>query len=142
MKQIRTQQKMGLLQWIKAQKFVIFGCMYLIFNIYILFEMFIKGIDIHSGAYQPLPIPDMTSPFLWLFCAPISFIIYFFYTLGLKVNPKPAKFLLIVPGILSVFTWIFFLIFQQSQFQLLGIYFIIQSIIGGITFIYFKLPEK
>lgn len=139
--QSKPVQKGGLKQWIKARRFVILGSLYVLFNILISYVYIKSAFDYRNEEFHPSP-EDMSGIFLWIFGAPISLVIYIIYAKCVKENPKPAKYFLILPGFLWIVTLILYLIYQQSYLQLLGYYFTIHLIIGGILFLYFRLPKE
>ena len=141
MNRLKAIPKNGFLQWIRIQKFVILGILYIFFNLFISYTYLKSTIDYRADEFHHSP-EDMSAIFLWIFGIPISFVIYIIYVKNIKENPKPAKYLLNFPGILLVTSMIIYIIYQQSYFQLLGAYFMIHLFIGGISFLYFKLPVK
>ncbi len=139
--QSKPVQKEGLLQWIKTRKFVILGTLYILFNILISYVYIKSAFDYRNEEFHPSP-GDMSAIFLWIFGTPICLVIYIISVKCMKENPKPAKYFLILPGLSWVITLILYLIYQQSYLQLLGYYFTIHLIIGGIFFLYFRLPKE
>ena len=104
--------------------------------------MFLQSeIDFRKGDMQGA-MESMSGIFIWYFGVPVSLVIYIIYAKSVKNNPKPAKYLLILPMIFWIVSLIICLIYQQSYLQKLSLYFLIHLLIGGISFLYFRLPEK
>ena len=139
--QSKPVQKGRLMQWIKSGKLVILGSLYVLFNILTSYMFLQSEIDFRKGDMQGA-MESMSGIFIWYFGVPVSLVIYIIYAKSVKNNPKPAKYLLILPMIFWIVSLIICLIYQQSYLQKLSLYFLIHLLIGGISFLYFRLPEK
>ena len=96
MKQSKPVQKEGLIQWIKARKFLILGSLYVLFNILISYIYIESAFDYRTEEIHYI-MEDMSAIFIWYFGVPVSLAIYIIYAKSVKDNLKPAKYLLILP---------------------------------------------
>jgi hypothetical protein len=135
------RKKEGFIQWLRTRKFVILGIIYVVFNILISYEHIASSIKNGTDGSEGNPGVNMDMIVTLVISLP-SLFIYIISVINMKENSKPAKYLLILPGVLWIITLILYWIYQQSYFHELDILFRLHLFVGGISFLYFKLPKK